>query len=232
MVRTVWVGVAFVCGAVLGVLATRGFTDRPAVTAEPVGRDTRVAAVATPVNPSVAPAPMGGATAHLPAEPLKSPRAPGEPSDAALAQSAPVVQTPDNSSIEDAVVRRIDVGTAFHQQIDRPSVPGFPNEFGDAHRTLEREARDNSWSDLLEAEIRNSLTADVSSGNIKVEFLECRSTVCELRLSSSMQSDAINTWSANSGAFPWSNRLQSIGMSMSMTDGRTQGLWLFRKPPK
>ncbi|HLA72228.1 MAG TPA: hypothetical protein VK624_12015 [Steroidobacteraceae bacterium] len=128
----------------------------------------------------------------------------------------------------------IDVGPpAFHQAVDRPSLPGFPNEFGDAHRKLEGESRDDSWSYGLEAEIQNSLTADVSSGNIKVEFLECRSTVCELRLSAAdAKADALNAWSANSGSFPWSQRLQSVGMSMAMSDGRTHGLWIFRRPPK
>jgi len=141
---------------------------------------------------------------------------------------------PETSSAGDsAATQRIEVGAAFHQLIDRPSAPGFPNEFGDAHRTLEGETRDDSWSYSLEAEIRNSLTAEVSAGNIKVDFLECRATICEIRLSASdAHANALNAWSENTGAYPWSRRLQSVGMSMAIVNRETHGLWIFRKAPK
>ena len=34
----------------------------------------------------------------------------------------------------------------------------------------------------MEAEIENSLVADTSMGNFKLELIECRATLCEVRL--------------------------------------------------
>lgn len=226
MVRTIWIGAAFVCGIVFGVVGTHLTSGSRAVADCPAKIPKASTATATPLDPAVAPAAKFGG-APLAGVPALANNPPGRPATAAVATAGTA------GAAEVSAPHLIDVGGAFHQLIDRPSYPGFPNEFGDAHRRLERETRDDSWSYAVEAEIRNSLTADVSAGNIKVEFLECRSTVCEVRLcATDAHSDALNAWSETQNSMPWYQHLQSVGMSMSATNGGSQGLWLFRRPPQ
>jgi hypothetical protein len=233
MVRAIWVGVAFVCGVVLGVFGTRMLGGAPAATnlstRAPAGPAAPAApaasAVVSATTPAELPAARSGSalpvTRAAPAEP------PAVPTAVAAAQTpAPVA--------EGAAIRKIDVGDAFHQQIDRPSVPGFPNEFGDAHRALEQETRDDSWAYQMEAEMQNSLTAFVSTGELQVRYLECRTTICELRLyASNAHRNAMNTWQDVMQSQPWMRRVRLEGMGLSAVEGGgDEGLWIFRKPPQ
>jgi hypothetical protein len=186
-------------------------------------RDAVVVAAA-PVPPAAG---FGSAAPVTPAMP--APRElPAVASTSATAQ-APLAPPPGDG----AAIRKIDVGEAFHQQIDRPSVPGFPNEFGDAHRAFEQEPRDDSWAYQMEAEIQNSLTAFVSTGEIQVRFLECRATLCEMRLyASDAHRNAMNNWQEVMQSQPWIRRVRMEGMGLSGVTGGDEGLWIFRKPPK
>jgi len=230
MVRILWVGVAFVCGSVLGVIGTRMLDHRPAVVdvtarapAEPADRTALI--VAAP--PAVPDATFDSAPAVTRAVPAPNPSpAVQSANTAGRATSAPPAD-------DGAPVRRIEVGDAFHQQIDRPSVPGFPNEFGDAHRALERETRDDSWAYQMEAEIQNSLTAFVSTGELQVRFLECRTTICEMRLfASDAHRNSMDTWQEVMQSQPWIRRVRMEGMGLSAAQGGSEGLWIFRKTPK
>lgn len=230
MVRAVWVGVAFVCGAVLGILGTRISGSGAPVTATtdhaPANLAPRPAvepATSNPV-PDVAfgsRSPVGRAVPTTRDAP------------AAQADNGAALVRPASPAGDGTAIRKIDVGDAFHQQIDRPSVPGFPNEFGDAHRTLEQESRDDSWAYQMEAEIQNSLTAFVSTGELQVRFLECRTTLCEMRLyASDSHRNSMNNWQEVMQTQPWIRRVMMDGMAMSGVPGGEEGLWIFRKLPK
>jgi hypothetical protein len=228
MVRIFWVGVAFVGGGVLGVIGTRMLGHRPAVAevaaraaAAPTGSAVRIAA-ASPAAPD--------ATFGSSPPVTRAVRAPNE-SPAVHSANTAGQATPAPPADDGAAGRKIDVGDAFHQQIDRPSVPGFPNEFGDAHRALEHETRDDSWAYQMEAEIQNSLTAFVSTGELQVRLLECRATLCEMRLfASDAHRDSMNTWQEVMQSQPWMRRVRLEGMGLSAVNDGSEGLWIFRKP--
>jgi hypothetical protein len=227
MVKTVWVGIAFVCGIAVGVIGTRSIGNAPAAAGALAG-DVDVparSAVVTATDPPPLPAAKFGTAPHVTRE-------------VAVANESPAVQadnatTPNSAASpagEGAATRKINVGAAFHDLIDRPSVPGFANEVGDTHRMLEQEARDDSWAYQMEAEIQNSLTAYVSTGELQVRFLECRTTICEMRLyHSDTHPNAFDTWQEVMPSQPWMRQVQMVGMGMTSTKGGGEALWIFRK---
>jgi hypothetical protein len=230
MVRTHWVGIAFACGIVLGVVGTRMVGSTP-VADESVMRDS-IAQVQDPLpmptTPAEAPRAALGSAPPVTHVVIGSAKSPAVESTSATVQSPLALPAGDG-----AASHKIDVGDAFHQQIDRPSAPGFPNEFGDAHRTLEQESRDDSWAYQMEADIQNSLTAFVSTGELQVRFLECRMTTCEMRLyASDAHANVLKDWQELMPSQPWMNRIQMVGLGMNSGNGGTEGLWIFRKPPK
>jgi hypothetical protein len=103
----------------------------------------------------------------------------------------------------------------------------------EAHRALEREARDDSWSYPLEAEIENSLVSDTSMGNFRKEHLECRSTMCEIRLSAQggAQIEALRQWTSDIQKFPWASRMQLSSSSTVSSDERMDALLIVSTPP-
>ena len=227
MVRVAWVGVAFACGIALGVVGARMAGGPRTVAAIPApASKASTATTVAPAQPAIPPAARSGGV------PQVAGARPATANNLILPPMTGTAAVTSPGPVDGPAPHPVDVGAAFHQLVDRPSYPGFPNEFGDAHRTLERETRDDSWSYAVEAEIQNSLTAELSAGNIKVEFLECRATVCEVRLSATDgHSDALNAWSESQNSMPWYQHLQSVGMSMSATNGGSEGLWLYRRPP-
>ena len=89
----------------------------------------------------------------------------------------------------------IDAGEVFNKVLARPSQAGFENNIAEAHRALERETRDDGWAYSMEAEIQNSMVNEVSTGAFRAEHVECRTTMCELRLSGKGdQGAAIKRW--------------------------------------
>ena len=127
----------------------------------------------------------------------------------------------------------IDAGDVFNKMIAQPSQPGFENNIGEAHRALERETRDDGWAYPMEAEIQNSMVTEVSTGAFRSEHVECRATMCELRLSGKgEQAAAIKRWSDELGSQPFGQRL-FLNYSSSISDNnRVDTLMIFRRPPK
>jgi hypothetical protein len=127
----------------------------------------------------------------------------------------------------------IDAGDVFNKMIAQPSQPGFENHIGEAHRALERETRDDGWAYTMEAEIQNTMVTEVSTGAFRSEHVECRATMCELRLSGKgEQAAAIKRWSDELGAQPFGQRL-FLNYSSSISDNNhVDTLMIFRRPPK
>jgi hypothetical protein len=221
-----WLIVAFAAGIAVGIGVERlressGGVSQPAAVAA-VGNTTSALPPAAPVSPAAKPVPP-------------APRAPqstspsASPASASTAESAPAPPPTDY----DGYQQPIDVGPAFRKEVAAQSLPGIENHLGDAHRALEREVRDDSWSYPLEAEIQNSLVADTSMGNFKLEHVECRATMCEIRLSAKgdAQSAALSKWSDNIQSLPWGARVLPISRSMVSTNGQVDELFILKKPP-
>jgi hypothetical protein len=124
------------------------------------------------------------------------------------------------------------VGPVFNDEIARPSQPGFENQLGDAHRALERETRNDSWAYAMEGEIQNAMVNEVSTGEFRADHVECRATMCEVRLSGKGEgAAAIKRWTESLGAQPFGQRLYLNYSSSISNDQRVDSLMIFRKPP-
>jgi hypothetical protein len=215
-----WLVFAFAGGVAVGVLATRIATDTPAISAT-VAVDRIPAAPAT--NDAV--------VEPAPARPQAAARVEaGHPSGPPPASAAP----PDARSVADGdtAVQHIDVGAAFNEQISRPSQPGFENQLGDAHRALERETRNDGWAYTMEAEIQNAMVNEVSTGEFRADHVECRATLCEVRLSGKGdQAAAIKHWSEGLGAQPFGQRLFMNYSSTVSSDERVDSIMILQRPP-
>jgi len=91
----------------------------------------------------------------------------------------------------------VDAGPLFGVQIAESIKSGRNDSLALEHLQLEREVRDDSWSYPLEAELQNMLAVDPVMGKFKIEHLECRATLCELRVSGRDRlesSSAVNQW--------------------------------------
>jgi hypothetical protein len=148
--------------------------------------------------------------------------------------SAPVAATTDPvpAAGDDAFFQPIDVGSAFAEQIGRPSQPGFENQMGDAHRALEREMRNDGWAYAMEGELQNSMVNEVSTGEFRAEHVECRATMCEVRISgTARQTDAVKRWMDTLQKHEVARTLAMNYSSMSANDERVDMLMILRKPP-
>lgn len=137
------------------------------------------------------------------------------------------------ASVDSGVVTPVDAGEVFNKQIARASTTDQPNQLGDAHRELEREARDDGWAYSMEAELQNSMLNATSTGQFSVEHVECRTTLCEVRVSGSAdQADAVRDWSH---ALPSNSFNQQLFMNVSSTISsheRIDAIYIFRRPAK
>jgi hypothetical protein len=226
VVKPVWIAVAFVAGIAVGIVATRTSADAPVSEAQ-----ARVAPGASREEPPAAQAsqPADRVATQSPAEPAGSISAVATPASPTSAATTAAVPTADTS----AVVQPIDAGEVFNKVIAQPSHPGFENNIGEAHRALERETRDDGWAYTMEAEIQNAMINEVSTGAFRSEHVECRATMCELRLSGKGdQAAAIKRWSDELGSQPFGQRL-FLNYSSSISDNdRVDTLMIFRRPPK
>jgi hypothetical protein len=159
---------------------------------------------------------------------------PATPASKPVVATAPAPLPAVESRQDTGVVQPIDVGPVFRKQFETAAKAGHPDAMGDAHRALERELRDDSWAYPLEAEIENSLTADVSMGNFRKEHLECRSTLCEIRLSASgaEQVEALKQWTSDIQRLPWGARMMLSSSSTISSDDQMDALLIVAKPPE
>jgi hypothetical protein len=238
-----WVLVAFGAGLIAGVFVTKLLTPAPGAPASLAASNPQESP-AIPAAPTVADAalavrPAGKATAPAGTNPV--PAAPGAPADSALAPPATPglaslaptqgVPSPFEPSVDSGTVQAIDVGEVFAKQIARPSRPGEENEIGDAHRALEREARDDAWAYAMEGELQNSMVTQTSSGAFKLEHVECRATMCEVRVSGRAdQQAALREWSESLAASGLSQRLFPNMSSSYANNDRVDALYIFRRP--
>lgn len=128
--------------------------------------------------------------------------------------------------------QKIDVGPEFRRQFEESPAQSTGNSIANAHLALEREMRDDTWAYPLEAEIENSLLRDTSLGNFRREHVECRATMCEIRLSGEgdAQETALQNFNENLQGQAWASRLIITHASTITDGGRVNVLMLFTRP--
>jgi len=223
MVKAGWLAVVFVAGIAIGIFIGRGQggassaneAPAPGFVAQPPG-DDQVRMVTAPPAAS-APTRPASASGAIPAT--------GVPSAMAPAAAATADASGD--------VNSIDVGPIFSKQFAETATQGYRDATAEAHHALEREARDDSWAYPMEAEIENSLVADTSMGNFKKEHVECRASMCEVRLTArgADQAAALQRWNESLRSQPWSPRLFMSSSSVSNNDNNVDALLIFTRPP-
>ena len=228
MMKPSWLGAAFVAGIAVGIVATRMFAHAP-----PVEAPASIESAAPAAESAHAPLPLPAVSG---APRSTSPPAGSISADAAtMVKEAPAGTTPAEPAAVDSgvAVQPIDAGDVFNKMIAQPSQPGFENNIGEAHRALERETRDDGWAYAMEGEIQSAMVNEVSTGTFRSEHVECRATMCELRLSGKGdQAAAIKRWSEELGSQPFGQRL-FLNYSSSISDNnRVDTLMIFRRPPK
>ena len=207
-----------------GVLIGRMSADSPPQPALPATGQTVLTIESRPQSQDV-PARSFGTPASKPVSQVPPPVP-------AVAPYAPAGNNLDAAS-DSGITQPIDVGPVFRQQFETAAKAGHPDAMGDAHRALEREPRDDSWAYPLEAEIENSLVADTSMGNFRKEHLECRSTLCEIRLSASgaEQVEALKEWTSDIQKLPWGTQMMLSSSSTISSDNQMDALLILKKPP-
>jgi len=129
----------------------------------------------------------------------------------------------------------VDAGPTFGAQIAESIRTGRNDSLALEHLQLEREVRDDSWSYPLEAELQDMLAADPVLGKFKVEHLECRATLCELRVSGKdrfQESSPLNQWLHDMNQLRWPGGLMVGTAVFSANEGGSEGMLMLRKPPK
>ena len=129
----------------------------------------------------------------------------------------------------------VDAGPRFGAQIAESIRAGRNDTLAREQVQLEREVRDDSWAYPLEAELHDMLAADPVMGEFKVEHLECRATLCELRVSGKERlephSSAVNQWLRDMHRLPWPGGLTPGTVVFAGTADGSEGILMLRKPP-
>jgi hypothetical protein len=209
------VGLVFALGIVVGMIVNHFWE----------GRGSGPPAEQVAIDPPSAP--TGATTPPPPAAPASTPPATFGNAPAGAMPPAVEVRPPEYTGYQQS----IDVGPVFRQQFETAEANGLPDAVAAAHRELEREVRDDSWAYAIEAEIENSLIAETSLGNFRREHVECRATMCEIRLygEGDDQTTAIQNWNENLGGKPWSARVVISSSATISDNGKVSALMIFRR---
>ena len=105
-------------------------------------------------------------------------------------------------------------------------------------RAFQDEQRDEAWARPLETQIRQSLEPQVNLGRFYISKIECRTTLCELRLlaQGSLQRDELERFDLEIARLPWNSQLTmmlSSGAGAHTGDERGyESIWIFEKKPE
>jgi hypothetical protein len=179
MVKAYWLVAALVVGITLGLLIGRGADE-----------DTGTAAVQPQAGISAEQPPATRPPEHDLSASREDPQpmATFTPSDTVVLQPA----------MPRATIRSTpgDPSAAISPNIENAPSASVPRSDTPVHDAFLREARDDSWAYLREAEIENALVAEISTGKFRKDRIECRTTMCEVDLSAhgETQIAALRTW--------------------------------------
>ena len=182
--------------------------------------------------PASAPAPDTGAPADLPA------------ADESGTSSSIPAPLPADEPVEkpDTVAGSADGEAPLdyeYRAATRPMTPEEMREEMDAgnewQRAFAQEERDEAWAQPLETEIQQSLEPEVSMGRFYVSKVECRTTLCDVRLLArgSLQNAELEQFQTRIFELPWAQRLTPVLSSGVATNGETyESIVIFEKKPE
>ena len=104
-------------------------------------------------------------------------------------------------------------------------------------RAFGKEVRDETWAGPLETEIQRSLEPQINLGHFYVSNIECRATLCEIRLlaQGSLQRAELERFQSEIYKFPWNSALVpalSSGIDVrNANENRYEAIWIFEKKP-
>jgi hypothetical protein len=173
---------------------------------------------ASPGTAAVAPSP--GAVVPTPTAPPRT--APDSTADLVAEPGAPVEPANAQDASPDYVYRAV----------PRPASSEVAADAGNEWlRAFEKEERDGSWAGPLEAEIRKSLDPEINLGRFYLANVECRATLCEIRLLArgSLQRAELDLFQTQIHQLPWAGRLSAaLSSGISSPDGY-ESIWIFEK---
>jgi hypothetical protein len=213
-----WIAVALVLGVSIGVWISQERKEPAQPETPAAGAD----AGAVPHAPKTPPPDAGPKFGHTKLRPgAVSP--PGAASPPAIASAS--------SEEPQGYLQAIDVGPVFRRHFEQDAASGTENSMAMAHRELEREVRDDAWAYAIEAEIESSLIAETSLGNFRREHVECRATLCEIRISGEgdQQETAMQNWNESLGGKTWASRVNLNYSATVSENGQIHALMIFRK---
>jgi hypothetical protein len=215
-----WIAVALVLGVSIGVWISQ---ERKEPT-QPETPATGADAGAVQQAPQTPPADAGSKFGHTKLRPGAASQ-PGAASPPAIASATS--EEPEYTGYHQA----IDVGPVFRRHFEQDAASGTENSMAMAHRELEREVRDDAWAYTIEAEIESSLIAETSLGNFRREHVECRATLCEIRISGEgdQQETAMQNWNESLGGKTWASRVNLNYSATVSENGQINALMIFRK---
>jgi hypothetical protein len=244
MVKKFWIAIALVAGVVLGLLLGShgahllGFSTGEAADwpRRQIAAEHAATGPATPAAaPGAAPAavPRGAVTepAPAPAPPAQPPAAPAPPASVSFIIENAETERFDYANYSGYSLP-VDAGPLFGAQIAESIRDGRRDTVAQEHVKLEREMRDDSWSFPVEAELHNMLAVDPVMGRFKVEHVECRATLCEVRVSGRdrpEQADDINQWLSDMHRLPWPGGLTVGSAVFAATEGGSEGMLMLRR---
>jgi hypothetical protein len=171
--------------------------------------------------------------------PIVQSRAPGTPT-ASAAPAAPgairfVTEAHVQSPAASGGGTAPDPGAPVVPNAENAPAPVYRDSLLEMHEEFEREARDDSWAYLREAEIESFLVMETSVGNFTRRRIECRASLCEVDLSATgEQIAALKKWydgvnSLPPGSFPGA-QLQMRMASYSTEDNRADVRFIYSRP--
>ncbi len=232
MVNKYWLVVIFAAGIALGLW----LGHVPDSGQQP----DRLIARTSPTIPAVPAAPAPRAPdppppVRLPATPATPPPAPNNsaPPSVALIMENVESERYDYGNYSGYSLP-VDAGPRFGVQIAESIKEGRNDSLAVEHLQLEREMRDDSWSYPLEAELQNMLATDPVMGKFRIDHLECRATLCELRVSGKdrlQESSEVSRWLRNMSRMRWPGGVTVGTASFAATEDGSEGIVMLRKPP-
>jgi hypothetical protein len=142
----------------------------------------------------------------------------------------PRADSPDKAGVPDYPIA---VSPAVAALVSPHKVPPGATRFADLHRELEFEPRDDVWAASKEFEISNYLRAKAITDGFALQMVECRTTMCEIQISSSNR--MINSkWTQvihEMREQPWGRDISGIsqGAVSNSSDGSIGILTLLRR---
>jgi hypothetical protein len=112
------------------------------------------------------------------------------------------------------------------------SAPG--NALKEWQHAFEQEVRNEAWARPLEVSIQQSIAPEIDLGHFYVSNIECRATLCEIRLlaQGSLQRAELERFGYQIRELPWAVGLNAALATGTASPDRYEAIWIFEKNPE